>query len=108
MKDVYCYNANVTSVYDGDSITCDIDCGFGIILQKQKIGLYGINAPEIRGDLRQSGLISRDKLKDKILNKKILLKTKKVKNGKYFAIIYLENENVNDWLLENKLAKKVD
>lgn len=30
--DVYTYKAFVTSVYDGDTITCDIDCGFGVVL----------------------------------------------------------------------------
>ena len=48
--DTYIYNAFVTSVYDGDTITCNIDCGFGVILQKQKIRLYGLNTPEMRGD----------------------------------------------------------
>ena len=30
------YNAYVESVYDGDTITCDINCGFGIKLENQK------------------------------------------------------------------------
>ena len=34
----YKYKAHVTKVYDGDTITVSIDCGFGIELQKQKIG----------------------------------------------------------------------
>ena len=41
--ETYIYKAHVDSVYDGDTITCTIDCGFGVYLAKQKIRLYGIN-----------------------------------------------------------------
>lgn len=109
--DIYVYKANVTKVYDGDTITCDIDCGFGVVLMKQKIRLYGLNAPEVRGDSKEQGIVSRDKLRDRILNKEIRLKTikdKKGKYGRYIATVYLDTENINDWLVENNLAVKAD
>ena len=111
MMDVFVYSATVTSVYDADTITCDIDCGFGVVLMKQKIRLYGLNAPEVRGETRQQGIITRDKLRDKILNKEIRIKTikdKKGKYGRYLAVIYLDSENINDWLVENNLAVKAE
>ena len=111
MMDVFVYSATVTSVYDADTITCDIDCGFGVVLKKQKIRLYGLNAPEVRGESRELGIISRDKLREKILNKKINLKTikdKKGKYGRYLGIIYFETENINNWLVENNLAVKAE
>ena len=45
---MYEYKATVTKVYDGDTITVDFDLGFGIILKKQTIRLFGINTPEVR------------------------------------------------------------
>ena len=111
MMDIYVYKANVTKVYDGDTITCDIDCGFGVVLMKQKIRLYGLNAPDVRGDSKEQGIISRDKLREKILNKEIRLKTikdKKGKYGRYIATVYLDTENINDWLVENNLAVKAE
>ena len=111
MMDVFVYSATVTSVYDADTITCDIDCGFGVVLKKQKIRLYGLNAPEVRGESRELGIISRDKLRERILNKKINLKTikdKKGKYGRYLGIIYFETENINNWLVENNLAVKAE
>ena len=63
---MYEYRAYVSRVYDGDTITVDIDLGFGIVFKSQKIRLVRINAPEIRGDERQTGLVSRDALRDKI------------------------------------------
>ena len=104
----YKYSAFVESVYDGDTITISIDCGFGIVLKKQKIRLYGINTPEVRGEERELGLISRNKLREKILNKNIVIETikdKKGKYGRYLGIIYYEGENINDWLVKNNLAK---
>jgi micrococcal nuclease len=109
--DIYVYKANVTKVYDGDTITCDIDCGFGVVLMKQKIRLYGLNAPEVRGVSNEQGIITRDKLRERILDKEIRLKTikdKKGKYGRYIATVYLDSENINDWLVENNLAVKAE
>ena len=50
---MYEYRAFVTKVYDGDTITVDIDLGFGVQLKKQSIRLSGINAPEVRGPSRK-------------------------------------------------------
>jgi len=108
MDKIYYYNAHVCKIYDADTITCDIDCGFGIIMRKQKIRLYGLDAPEIRGQNKKIGIISRDKLREKILNKDIILQTIKDKKGKYgrwLGIIYHHNININEWLIENGLAK---
>lgn len=106
------YKAYVVDVYDGDTITCNIDCGFGVHLMKQKIRLFGINAPEMKGAERmQGGIESRNALSNLILHKDIILKTindKKGKYGRYLGIIYLNDLNINDWLIENNYAKKYE
>ena len=110
MNNLYFYKAIVTSIYDGDTITCNIDCGFGIILRKQKIRLFGIDTPELRGDDKEEGIKVRDILRNKILDKEILLQTIKDKKGKYgrwLGIIHFENQNINEWLLNNNYAKKI-
>lgn len=61
---MYEYRAFVRKVYDGDTVTVDIDLGFDVVLQKQKIRLLRINAPEVRGEQRQEGLKSRDALRE--------------------------------------------
>jgi micrococcal nuclease len=108
---LYTYRATVTSVYDGDTITCTISLGFDIELKDQKIRLLGINAPEVRGEQRESGLVTRDRLREKIDGKQVLLKTKKDKKGKYgrwLGTIWLGEEDVNQWLLTEGLAKVYD
>ena len=106
---MYEYRATVVKVYDGDTITVDFDLGFGVVLKNQKIRLYGINTPEVRGDSREDGLKSRDALREKILGKTVTIKTvknnKKGKYGRWLGMVYAEAENVNEWLLSEGLAK---
>ena len=78
------------------------------MLKNQKIRLARINAPEVRGDQRPAGLISRDSLRERIGNKWVVVKTMKDKKGKYgrwIADIFLDSECINDWLLTESLAK---
>ncbi len=56
---MYRYKALVTRIYDGDTITLDIDLGLNVWLRNQSIRLYGVNTPEIRGAERPAGLESR-------------------------------------------------
>ena len=108
---MYEYKAFVRRVYDGDTITVDIDLGFGILVKNQKIRFLGINAPEIRGESRKNGLISRDFLRNKISGKWVTLKTSKDKKGKYgrwLGEIFLLEENINSTMLAEGLAKKYE
>lgn len=104
---MYEYRAFVRKVYDGDTVTVDIDLGFDVVLQKQKIRLLRINAPEVRGEQRQEGLKSRDALRERVGNKWVKIKTQQDKKGKYgrwLGEIWLGDECVNDWLLTEGLA----
>ena len=106
---MYEYKATVTKVYDGDTITVDFDLGFGILIRKQKIGLLGINTPEVRGPEKPQGIISRDALRQRILGKVVTIKTSKDKKGKYgrwLGEVFVEEENINQWLITEGFAKE--
>ena len=106
---MYEYSAEGKKVYDGDTITVDFDLGFGIILRKQKIRLLGINTPEVRGESREQGLISRDRLRERILGKTVTIKTSRDKKGKYgrwLGEVFIKDENINQWLLNEGLASE--
>ena len=45
---MYEYKCKMVKVIDGDTIDVDIDLGFGVWMQKQRIRLYGIDTPESR------------------------------------------------------------
>jgi micrococcal nuclease len=95
---MYTYSAEAKKVYDGDTITVDFDLGFGVILINQKLRLIGINTPEVRGESRKQGLISRDKLRERILGEKVIIKTTKDRKGKYgrwLAEVFVNDENIN-------------
>jgi len=99
MEKDYCYLAKVVAVYDGDTITVDVDLGFEIAMLKQKLRLYRINAPEVRGSERPEGLVSRDVLIALLLERNVLLvtyKDKKGKFGRWLADIYIEKEWAED------------
>jgi len=105
---MYVYRALVRKVYDGDTITVDIDLGFDMILRNQKIRLLGINTPEVRGKEREAGLASRNALRERIGNKWIIIKTQQDKKGKYgrwLGTLFIEEENVNEWLIKEGLAE---
>lgn len=107
---MYEYKAKIVKVYDGDTVTAEIDLGFKVSFT-EKIRLYGLNTPEVRGDERSDGLISRDRLRERILDKVVTLKTKKDKKGKYgryIAEIFLGDENINEWLITEGLAERKD
>ena len=111
----YTYKAKVLSVYDGDTIRVELDLGFGLKWvgdgRGVQIRLFGINAPEVRGNSRNLGVSSRDWLKYKIEGQNIVLKTIKdstEKYGRYLGIVYLDSENINESLVANGFAEKKD
>ena len=101
---MYEYRAFVRKVYDGDTITCDMDLGFEVTLKNQKLRLYGINTPEVRGPSMEVGKKVRDLVRSRICNKWVTVRTHKDKKGKYgrwLAEVFDNDavESINDWLL---------
>lgn len=109
---LYRYRAVVRKVYDGDTCTVDIDLGLGSWIHGEKLRLYRINAPEVKGAERPAGLRSRDFLRSQIQGREVILQTikdKKGKYGRYLADIWLKDEsgnwnNVNDLLVQEGYA----
>ncbi len=111
MENLYHYRGTVTKVYDGDTITVDVDLGFHVSLKGEKFRLFRINTPEVRGPERDQGIISRDWLRDRILGKEVMLNTVKDKKGKYgrwLADVWIDGVCVNDELVTNGLAEYKD
>ena len=104
MEPDFTYRAIVTDIYDGDTMTLDIDLGFGIWMYGQKVRLLGIDTPELRGDEREEGLRVRDWVKEMCpIGSKIVLESYKDSNGKYgrwLARIHNDRGCINDILLD--------
>lgn len=107
--------AKVVDVYDGDTITIVTDVHG--VYYKFKVRLFGIDCPEIKPskdiDNRELHIKSANKVKD-ILKMLILNRTVKLlcknfdKYGRLLVVVNYEGININEFLLENKLAKKYD
>jgi len=113
---LYNYRANVVGVYDGDSVTLDIDLGLGVWSKGQKCRLAGINTPEIRAEERPEALKAKQRLCELILGKQVAISTEKDKTGKYgrwlVTIWDLDSDgvwtNINDLLLLEGYAEVYD
>ena len=109
---MYRYRAKIIRVIDGDTIDVDLDLGFDVWLRKQRVRLYGIDTPESRtsdAEEKKYGTLSKNKLKDFCKEDSwVTIEThvgdEKGKFGRILANIWLEETNVNQWLVDNKYA----
>lgn len=112
MKDLHTYKIKeITKIYDGDTITAVIDLGFNISVT-ERIRLYGIDTPEIRGIERENGLKAKAYLQEAIRfnwdEVDFYIKTikdKKGKYGRYLGILYIGEMDMNKNLIEEGYAE---
>lgn len=107
---MYEYRAIVISVYDADTMRVDVDLGFGVWLKNQVIRWLEIDAWEMRGEEKAMGTVARDRVRDLILGKEVILKTYKDDKGKYgrwLAEVYeigvedrVWNNSINEMLIQ--------
>ena len=99
--------SKIHNIYNGDTITVDIELGFGIV-KKEKFRLALINTPELRGDDRENGLISRDWLRERLGSaEEIIIKTfkdRKGKYGRYIGELFIDDISVNKQMIAEGLA----
>lgn len=105
---MYEYKAKIKDVHDGDTVTAVVDLGFRTQIEI-KIRFYGINAPELKGDTKNKAILSKNRVIELILNKEVIIKTRKDKQEKYgrwLGEIYIPNTtiSVNQILLNEGLA----
>lgn len=107
---LYVYSAKVIDNYDGDTVTLDVDMGFGLT-KREVIRLIGINCPELRGGTditKLKGLKAKAALS--LLcepGKEIVLQTyKSGKYGRYLGVLLLATADVNEFMLTADLASE--
>lgn len=119
---LYYYRALVVSNYDGDTVRLQVDLGFeaglGVFGKGVPFRLFGIDAPEVRGDSREKGKVSKYALESLITGQPLIIKSEKTlagtdkrgKYGRYLITIYVEGAqgeavDVNAWLVSEELAE---
>lgn len=105
MTPTYIYRAVVKRIIDGDTIVVTVDLGFRTSMEIV-LRLYGLDAPELS---TPEGKKLRETLKAR-LQSPITIRTfkdPKDKYGRWLAEIHSGETNINQWLLDNGLAKKL-
>jgi len=104
----YAYDAEITRVIDGDTFDFKIDLGFSINV-KERLRLYGVNTPEIKGEEKSEGDRVKAYVTKLILGKTFkILVYKKGKYGRYVADLMLsKKERLSMHLYKNGMAKRV-
>lgn len=105
----------IVDVYDGDTVKIVLNLSINQDYFRWNCRLSGINTPEIRTKNtkeKEFGLLVRDKLKERIENKILLIKCGEFdKYGRLLVEIYENNGqlfSINNWLIENNYAKPYD
>jgi len=104
--DQYHYRIDkVVKIYDGDTITVDIDLGFGIVLRNQMLRLYGVDTPELRGEEKVLGYKVRDEVRKMIAKGYVItiktIKDKKGKYGRWIVVVFIDGKNLNKHLIKS-------
>lgn len=100
--------AKIVSVYDGDTVKAIFPLNG--VLYKWNCRLTGIDTPEIRTKSKlekQYGYKVRDHLREKILNKVVILECGDMdKYGRLLVSINCQGEScsINQWLINNEYA----
>jgi len=103
----------VIKVYDGDTITiASVLPNTTEPIYRFSIRLNGIDTPEIRGKTQEEKELAiqvRDALTEKIYGKMVELRNVgNEKYGRVLAEIYLDGENINQWLVDENFAVAYD
>lgn len=109
---MYEYKCKLVKVVDGDTVDVDIDLGFGVWLQNQRIRMYGIDAPESRTSDKVEkvyGMAAKDFVIKWTNAGNLVLKTFKDGKGKYGRILgelWYNDVNINQRMIEEHHAVK--
>lgn len=107
--------AKVVSCYDGDTIKCVFKHDGKY--QKFKVRMYGYDSPERRPSrkipeeeriiIKKNARKARNRLMELILNKIVIIECMKFdKYGRLLAIVYLNNENINQVMINEGHGKE--
>lgn len=112
------YNVKIIKVIDGDTVDVDIELGFGVVLQNERIRIMAIDTPESRTSDQVEklfGTASKQRLKELLGDRSILRthidkdtnKVSREKFGRVLGDFVCDNgEQVSDILVKEGYAVK--
>ena len=105
---MYEYKAKCLRVIDGDSLAVYISLGFDCYIEKH-LRLLGIDCPETRGKEKEKGKKAKQFVEEWFEGMEdewpLIIRTKKADSfGRYLALVFYQDECLNEILLEKGLA----
>ena len=106
-EDLYRYLATVRRVIDGNTISADVDLGFGVWMHKAEIRLKGVKTPTIEEDSARGVAAHKflhETLKDQ---ERILIHTFYDPTGEYdgwYAKVSIWDEDKEEWVSVNQIV----
>ena len=99
----------VIKVYDGDTITIASKLPYrNSPMYRWSVRLNGIDTPEMKSKepvLKEAAVKAKEALSNIILNKTVELRDVSIeKYGRVLATVIFDGKNLNQWLLDEKLA----
>lgn len=98
---MYEYRATILRVIDGDTVEARVDLGFDVSVV-ERFRLYGINAPEVKGESRDAGNAAAEYLRTLVAKNATggvltiqTRKDKREKYGRYLAVLIANGVNLN-------------
>ena len=104
---MYEYNCKIVRVVDGDTVDVDIDLGFAVWLNKQRIRLFGVDTPESRTrdtEEKKFGILAKNFVKGRLpVGSMQILRTRmddsRGKFGRILGEFVLEETTLNQLLI---------
>ena len=106
---MYTYAAVITRVVDADTLDADVDLGFGI-RYRTRLRLFGVDAPEVRGEEKAQGERAKEYVEGLVLGKQVSIRThkdRKGKYGRYLAEVVVDGRDLAYMLVEKGLAREI-
>lgn len=103
------YNTTIVRTIDGDTIECNIELGFNIVLQNMRVKLNGIDTPEIRTTIltiKKFGLFVKNKVEEFLNTNKVslIVYEEKDKFGRILGDFKTDNTTLCKYLIKNNYA----
>jgi micrococcal nuclease len=97
--------ATILKVVDGDTFDARVDTGFSNT-HTDRFRMIGINTPETRGIERPQGLAVKEIVTEKLLDKDVVIETHGQDSfGRWLCVLWLDDVNINEWLLNEGYAR---
>lgn len=108
---LYTYSVEIVRVIDGDTVVANVDLGFDTWRHNEHLRLYAIDAPETNEPGHDE---ATDALAGRLAGQVVYICTVKAARsdnektgsfGRYLATLYVNGENINEWLLSEGYVK---